>query len=234
MEEEEDYRFRWDLCVLCQFATSETVKQPAKSNNTKGVESTYNEAARLLKAFSDLNEIPDTFLPQLSKYCSDKDGFAKLMNENKATWHASCKAKITQSKLDRYVSSKRKSTESKSGPAEPKKTRSQIPKFNPNTCFIPECTIETNEDEPLRAVMAKELDSRFRRYAEILNDTELLTKLAGGDLIAQEAKYHDACAISFYTRVRSKLRGQSAPVSQNIRHYEQIAFLHLVCDVSLW
>ena len=65
-----------------------------------------------------------------------------------------------------------------------------------------------------------------------MNDTELLTKLAGGDLIAQEAKYHDACAISFYTRVRSKLRGQCAPVSQNIRHYEQIAFLHLVCDVE--
>ena len=85
MEGEEDYRFHWDLCVLCQLATSEPVKQPAKSNNIKTVQSTYNEAARLLKSFSDINEIPDTFLPELSKFCSDENGFAKLMNENKAT-----------------------------------------------------------------------------------------------------------------------------------------------------
>ena len=228
-----EYRIRWDLCVLWQEETSEAVKQPAKSNNPKNIEATYNDAARLLKEFADINDLPDTFFPQLSIYCLDREVIADLLIKNKATWHASCKSKITQTKLSKCTSTiKRKSTESKVGPSGPKKTRSQIPKFDQNACFIPGCAVETSEEEPLRAVMSKELDCRFRKYAEVLNDTELLTKLAGGDLIAQEAKYHSTCAVSFYTRVRSKLREQNTPASQNVRNYEQIAFLHLVSDVE--
>ena len=46
-----------------------------------------------------------------------------------------------------------------------KKTWSQIPKFNPNTCFIPGCPIETNEDEPLRAVIHGEVNKHVLKLA---------------------------------------------------------------------
>ena len=157
-----EYHIRWDLCVLCQEETSESVKQPARSNNPKSIESTYNDAARLLKEFADINESPGTFFPQLSIDCLNREVFADLLINNKATWHAYCKSKITQTKLSKCTSTiKRKSTESKVGPTEPKKTRSQIQKFDQNACFIPGCAVETSGEEPLRAVMYWIIDQTY-------------------------------------------------------------------------
>ena len=58
----ENFVLNWELCILCQEVTSEAVKQPAKSNDSENIRITYNEAARLLKAFADLNEIPNTLV----------------------------------------------------------------------------------------------------------------------------------------------------------------------------
>ena len=75
-------------------------------------------------------------------------------------------------------------------------------------------------------------DERFRQYAIFLCDTELLSKLAGGDLIALEAKYHSNCAVMYRNRVRSKKREQNTPSSRNIRKYEGMSFFHLVSDIE--
>ena len=80
--------------------------------------------------------------------------------------------------------------------------------------------------------MSKELDARFREYAVLLNHTELLAKLSGGDLIAQGAKYHNACAVMLYNNVCPKLHDKEKPVSEDIRNYENIAFLHLASDIE--
>ena len=97
-------------------------------------------------------------------------------------------------------------------------------KFDPNTCFVPGCCVGTTEDEPLHEGMSKELDERFRYYASYMNDTELLTKLVAGDLIALEAKYHTSSALMYRNRVRSKLR-QEKPVSvaERIQKFEHQA-----------
>ena len=63
-------------------------------------------------------------------------------------------------------------------------------------------------------------------------DTELLSKLAGGDLIALEVKYHSNCAVMYRNRIRSKKREQNTPSSRNIRKYEGMAFFHLVSDIE--
>ena len=93
--------------------------------------------------------------------------------------------------------------------------------------------METSEEEPLHEVMSEELDERFRQYATFLCDAELLSKLAGGDLIALEAKYHSSCAVMYRNRVRSKLREQNTPPSENIRNYEETAFFHLVSEIDV-
>ena len=71
---------------------------------------------------------------------------------------------------------KRKSSEAKSHESQPKKTRSKVPKFDKNKCFVPGCTIK-DEEEILHDVLSKKLDGRFRLYAEILSEEEL----AGGN-----------------------------------------------------
>ena len=77
----------------------------------------------------------------------------------------------------------------------------------------------------MHKVMSKELDDRFR-------DTELLSKLAVGDLIALESKYHSSCAVMYRNRVRSNTREKKTPPPHNITKYEQLAFLHLVSDIE--
>lgn len=61
------------------------------------------------------------------------------------------------------------------------------------------------EEKPLHEVMSQELDARFRLYATYMNDTELLTKLVRGDLIALEVKYCNHCTLMYCNGVRSKL-----------------------------
>ena len=41
-----------------------------------------------------------------------------------------------------------------------------------------------------------EFDSDLQKMAEDLQDTALIAKLSGGDLIAIEAKYHSKCRIA--------------------------------------
>lgn len=46
------------------------------------------------------------------------------------------------------------------------------------------------------------LDSRVRNCACLLQNSRLLAKLGGGDMIAMEAKYHSTCLVSLYNRAR--------------------------------
>ena len=48
-----------------------------------------------------------------------------------------------------------------------------------------------------------ELDTRVRKYAAVLQDQKLLSKLSAGDLVAIEAKYHNACLTSLSNRARA-------------------------------
>ena len=43
-----------------------------------------------------------------------------------------------------------------------------------------------------------ELDQKVRAYAIELQDTKLLAKLIGSDMIAIDAQYHVKCLLSFY------------------------------------
>ena len=48
-----------------------------------------------------------------------------------------------------------------------------------------------------------ELDSDLQKMAEDLQDTTLIAKLSGGDLIAIEGKYHNKCRIAYRNQHRS-------------------------------
>ena len=225
----------WSLCALCQEPTGESLKCPATSKDATGIAKIYTDTADLLKRFQEADKLPTKFHSRLIAFISTSNDPGKTFNEENAKWHSSCKNCITKTKLQKLTTSKRKSTETAAPvPIEKKVTRSQTVKFDQNTCFVPGCCSETTEDEPLHEVMSKELDERFRWYASYMNDTELLTKLVAGDLIALEAKYHSSCALMYRNRVRSKLR-QSKPttVAQTIQKFEHQALLKLVSALEV-
>ena len=63
------------------------------------------------------------------------------------------------------------------------------------------CDKPVNEKYPLYLVQSFHLDQRMRRCAHILNDSLLHVKLQGGDLIAQDAKYHRYCLTNLHRKV---------------------------------
>ena len=61
------------------------------------------------------------------------------------------------------------------------------------------------------------LDKRVRQYATDLGDSRLLTKLAGGDMVATEAEYHANGLTSFYKlHLKYVERSSQTTTSNNI------------------
>ena len=119
--------------------------------------------------------------------------------------HASCKNHITETKLLKPVSHKRSNWEKEIIPVDPQNRWRHKIKFDPNTCFIPGRCIETTREGPLHKIISTELDANFRWYATNMNDTKLLSKHFGGDLIVLEAKYHNHWALMYHNHVRYTL-----------------------------
>ena len=52
--------------------------------------------------------------------------------------------------------------------------------------------------------MPSEIENRRREYAYVLHDEQLIARMSAGDLVAQEAKYHDKCALILFNAARAK------------------------------
>ena len=53
--------------------------------------------------------------------------------------------------------------------------------------------------------MTMELDKRLNECARNLNDGTLIARLSGGDVVAQEVKYHRSCLTALYNRERAHI-----------------------------
>ena len=103
-----------------------------------------------------------------------------------AKWHPSCKAMIKKSKIKRLhqATKKRHASAPTHSARDPKYTRSKCKQLSTKHCFL-NSTTETNAENPLRQLMTKQLDSRLREYAKVLEDEQLIARLSAADLIAQ-------------------------------------------------
>jgi len=70
------------------------------------------------------------------------------------------------------------------------------------------------------------LDTKIRTCAADLQDDHLLAKLAGCDLIAQEAKYYRTCLVALYNQWRSKINASDGQNKQTV--CEGLALAHVV------
>ena len=136
------YTMIWSLCALCQEPTGESLKCPATSKDVAGIAKVYTDTASLLKRFQEADKLPTKFHPRLTEFLLTSDDAGKTFNAESAKWHSSCKSHITETKLKKLTTCKRKSAETAvPAPVEKKTTRSQTVKFDQNTCFVPGCWI---------------------------------------------------------------------------------------------
>ena len=127
--------------------------------------------------------------------------YANSLLKHKAVWHKSCRNKINSTELKR--AEKRKQKEETPEAASPVKTRrlsSSSTKSNKGKCFF------CNEaSSGLRSAATDTITHRVRSSATLLQDTELLAKLAAGsDMVAIDGEYHPKCLAALYNRVRQQ------------------------------
>ena len=82
----------------------------------------------------------------------------------------------------------------------------------------------------LHNASTNKIDAKVREYAIALEDTALLAKLSGGDMIAIEAKYHQSCLLSFYNKARQAASKNKDGDEDCSLH--RIAFAQLVAYVE--
>ena len=214
----------WKLCALCQETKEESLQCPANSKRTdRGAG--YKSLAEHLLLFSELGITPFAIsLEQLN----DGSGIENTLLNNKASWQKSCRDKVNSTKLKR--AQKRRDQEEDATSHIPVKTR--------RTSLAAENKLVETEDKcffcndvagtgGLHNASTFEIDRSVRESAMKLKDTDLLAKLASGDMVAIEAKYHAKCLASLYNRVR-KLQTGSPDENSNDTSTHGIAFAALV------
>ncbi len=183
----------WKCCVVC--GGGGDLKCPAASFQGNGQE-IYASFLEAVKEFKDLQ-----CLPAEVKFSDDED--TETFMTNKAKWHKACHLKFAYSKLQRMKNqrSKKRELNNEEGQRISKRLKTGATSVQ-NCIFCPEV------GGKLHNCSTMNLDHELRRMAEELQDTSLLAKIGGGDLIAIEAKYHLKCLSAYRNKYRSSQRAK--------------------------
>ncbi|KAG1687699.1 hypothetical protein GQR58_008284 [Nymphon striatum] len=181
----------WNLCVICQERGGD-LRCPTDSLQKNGLE-VYKNFLETVDKFSELGILPvDVDFKEVA--------IAETFLENHAKWHKSCHIKFARSKLQRaqkQIEVKQKREEEVSGEGRQSK-RQSIGNPNQKACIF--CLTVSGK---MHKCLTMNLDHELRRWATELNDTALLARISGGDLVAIEAKYHYDCLSLYKNRHRS-------------------------------
>ena len=206
-------KINWALCVICQQDRNETLTDPMLTKR-KDPGSAYSTLAESLLKMNELNELPDSM--QLQNL-DEGEGIEAAMVVNKARWHQSCRLLFNKTQVQRAecrALKKSISTQDADVIAGPNSTNDDDAGPSKRTRRHSTCTANIAQEalcffcynpagaDGLHEVETFQLDSRVRTCAELLQDTELLSRLSTGDMIALKAKYHNKCLASLYNRAR--------------------------------
>ena len=180
----------WKQCVICQEETSEPLKCPLDSFYTKDKTDAYLSFLENVEHFREINALPTTIY-----FGSDVTAFD--FETNNASWHKSCHLKFNNTKLAK--ARKRSLPQESECVRKPSKRRA----VNVSNCMF--CD-KGQEEGDLHLVSTFDADCSIRIMITELQDTNLLPRIVGGDLIAIEAKYHFKCLINLRNRYRSCIR----------------------------
>ena len=186
----------WNKCVICQQEKpSEPLKcpmqGPASSCEKRDV---YSSFIANVVEFRDLTALPTSI------YFRDNVSAADF-ETHRASWHKSCHLKFNNSKLIKARKRKAKNTDD---PEQRPPSKRQAVKAESCVFCAKGC-----EEGDLHQVSTYDANSNIQTMITVLQETELLGRVDGGDLIAKETKYHLKCLTSLRNRYRSHVRKQS-------------------------
>lgn len=204
----------WSLCAICQKKSPESLKCPLDSlQEGTGLKAYEN----FLKNVAKFRECED--MPVQLKFASDVN--PSVFVDNRAAWHKQCHLKFSNSKLGRVLVKKRKADDDECKVDQRKSKR----KLEDNTL----CIFCGLSGEDLHHVTTLGVHDNVKKMATELQDTDLLAKLAAGDMIAIEAKYHRKCMLSLRHRYRSLIRKSTSDESTKVEEIaEARAFTELI------
>lgn len=218
----------WSKCILCQEDTSEVLRCPAESKlPTKGAG--YKTIAELLVGFDRIGCLPASINPSR---LDEGNGIEETLQRHKAKWHDSCRLLYNRTKLQRAEKRKKPPEDAADDSAHSSKkfTRKNAGEkiASAELCFF--CDKPAADGASwTRKASTFGLDINVRKAAMKLQDQTLLAKLSSGDLIAQEAKYHQPCLLSLYNRARgTKTTEESGVNNMNTA----LAFAELVSYIE--
>ena len=165
----------WDRCVICQQETGEPLKCPLlRPGSSRDNTDAYISFLTNVQQFRAIGALPAEL------YFGSDETVANFASHS-ASWHKSCHLKFNNSKI-----------------AKAKKKREHNPddeEKSPSKCKALDiqkrlfCEKE-KEEHVLHEVSLFDADKNICEIITELNDTQLSSRIVGGDLIAMEAKYH--------------------------------------------
>ena len=159
----------WSQCIICQEEISEPLKCPLESHDLSGKIDAYTSFFTNVEQFREMGALPTSI-------CFGSDITAADFETHSAFWHKSCCLKYNNSKLatakKRVIFQVQDSERSR-----PLKRQA----LNISNCLFCE---KGQEDGDLHLVA----DANIRSMITELQDTQLLGRIEGGDLIAKDAK----------------------------------------------
>ena len=214
--------FDWTICVLCQNQTHESTIVPGRGKrDDKGMG--YSTLAKELSNARDANFNPLNI--DFDRF-DDGSGIEQTLRVHQACWHKLCRNEYSQLKLDRWIKRTTLSdvTDESSSVKTQKVSRSKtIPNVNDACLFC------DGMDGDLHNASTFAIDNTVRQYAIKLNDTNLLRKIASGDLVAIEAKYHKSCMTKLFNDARAK---DISSNETNITSLHAIALAELISYID--
>ena len=173
----------WESCLICQAKENpEPLKCPLDSlQDGAGIEA-YRCFLNNVVEFRKIGSLP-------VELTLKEDISVEELCTNREVCYKSCHLKFANSKLERAQQRiKRKSTADSSLQA--KKAKRKV--SDQNVCVF--CNEQGND---LHQVVTLEVDKDVKGMAVQTQGSQLIAKLAGGDMVAIEAKYHSKCMLAY-------------------------------------
>lgn len=182
----------WNLCLICQEKTTEPLKCPLNAAGSGDKSEPYSSFLTQVSAFRVLGTLPAVL--NFGEEITVGD-----LIQNRGAWHKSCYIKFSKEKLKRAIKKRDRDDATESSSSGKKRLRRQS--MDKKACLF--CLREDGHLHEFRTLGAND---SIKQMAMELQETELMARMEGGDLIALEAKYHLQCLTELRNRYRSLVR----------------------------
>ena len=199
--------FDWTKCLFCQRTVRNWKTNCLADSKRADAGCGYRSLSETVQKYMQIGELPQDILPFVHVW-DEGDGMEATLTRHRACWHIKCRQRLVHgTRLERLnkdyddkstrslspVSSDAGSDVAVRAVKAQRLARTSLASEDSSMCFF--CDLPGTE---LRQVMTFAVDAKVRSCANIINDSMLIAKLASGDMIAAEAKYHPSCLLNLY------------------------------------